>query len=206
MAYTFDAQKVIDDITDYSLRIAEEIGYDNVGTWEWIVTPKGEPFLMEVNTRIQVENGVSAAISAIKGQEGTNLIREQIRLGLGEKLGYTQDDVAFRGVSIEYRIIAEDTEMRFRPWTGRIERFSWKQRPGLQVHTQVPTDEPYQIPTEFDPNLALAIITGDDLEQAKANGLAFLEDLVLEGADSAGQPLKSNIAFLREKTANLLEF
>ena len=48
--------------------MAREINYDNVGTWEWIVTPKGAPFLMEVNTRIQVENGVSAAISRIKGQ------------------------------------------------------------------------------------------------------------------------------------------
>ncbi|MBU1248862.1 MAG: acetyl-CoA carboxylase biotin carboxylase subunit, partial [Proteobacteria bacterium] len=76
IAYTFNAQKVLDDITEYSLRIAHEINYDNVGTWEWIVTPKGDPFLMEVNTRIQVENGVSAAIARIKGQGGVNLVRE----------------------------------------------------------------------------------------------------------------------------------
>ena len=59
MDYSFDAAKVLQDIVHYSLTMARKVGYDNVGTWEWIVTRQGEPFLMEVNTRIQVENGVS---------------------------------------------------------------------------------------------------------------------------------------------------
>ena len=206
IAYTFDAQKVLDDITDYSLRIAMEIGYDNVGTWEWIVTPKGDPFLMEVNTRIQVENGVSAALARIKGEAGVNPFRGQIRLGPGEPLGYGQRDVTFEGVSIEYRIIAEDTDARFRPWTGRIDKFSWPDVSWASLHTQVPTDEPYQIPTEFDPNLALAIITGKDLEEATERGLQYIDALTLTGEDAKGLPLKSNLAFLRNKTAGLLEF
>jgi pyruvate carboxylase subunit A len=206
LTYSFDARKVMDDIVRHSLSIAREIKYDNVGTWEWIVTPKGEPFLMEVNTRIQVENGVSAAIARIKGEGEVNLIREQIRLGLGENMGYTQKDVSFEGVGIEYRIIAEDTVNRFAPWTGRIDTISWPADPWLKMHTHVPQDRPYQIPTEYDPNLALAIIWGKDLEEAKARGLSFLDSFVLEGADSQGTPLKSNIAFLREKTKDLLEF
>jgi acetyl/propionyl-CoA carboxylase alpha subunit len=161
---------------------------------------------MEVNTRIQVENGVSAAISRIKGQDGVNLIREQIRLGLGESMGYSQNDVSFGGVGIEYRIIAEDTFNRFAPWTGRIEKISWPDRDWLKMHTHVPQDRPYQIPTEYDPNLALAIIWGKDLEEAKARGMAFLDEFVLEGVDAQGVALKSNIAFLREKTKDLLEF
>ncbi len=207
LSYSFDARKVMDDIVRHSLSIAREIKYDNVGTWEWIVTPKGEPFLMEVNTRIQVENGVSAAIARIKGQEGcVDLIREQIRLGLGEEQGYGQDDVSFEGVGIEYRIIAEDTFNRFAPWTGRIETIAWPDEPWLKVHTHVPQDKSYQIPTEYDPNLALAIIWGQDLAEAKARGLAFLDAFRLAGADAQGVELKSNIAFLREKTKDLLEF
>lgn len=54
-----------------------------MGTWEWIVTKDGSPFLMEVNTRIQVENGVSARISKVKGQGDVDIIAEQIRIGLG---------------------------------------------------------------------------------------------------------------------------
>ena len=203
--YTFDAQKLLEDITEYSLRIASAIGYDNLGTWEWIVTPKGEPFLMEVNARIQVENGVSAAIASIQGQQ-VDLVREQIRLALGEPLGYTQEDVSLQGISIEYRIIAEDTEARFRPWAGSIEEFSWPKREWAVVHTQIPGNETYCIPTEFDPNLALVIVTGKDLEEAKQRGYEYLDSIILRGKDSQGQPLKSNLEFLKEKTAKLLEF
>lgn len=206
LTYGFDAQKLLDDITRYSLSIAKEIKYDNVGTWEWIVTPNGDPFLMEVNTRIQVENGVSACIGSVNGNPDVNLIREQIRTGLGEPLGYTQDDVSFGGVGIEYRLIAEDTTNGFTPWVGRIEELKWQKRDWLTVHTHVPTDRAYQIPTEYDPNLALAIIWGKDLEEAKARGLEFLRDLQLNGSDSAGEAMKSNISFLIEKTENLLVF
>jgi len=206
LSYGFDAAKVLDQIKDHSLAIAREAGYDSVGTWEWIVTPKGEPFLMEVNTRIQVENGVSAVISRIGGKNGVDLIAEQIRVGLGEKLGYTQKDIAFEGVGIEYRLIAEDPDNRFTPWSGLIESFSWQAEPWLSLHSQVPTDSTYQIPTDFDPNLALAIIWGKDLSEAKERGLRFLDKLVLEGRDSSGQGLKSNVEFLRKKTADLLVF
>ncbi len=204
--YSFDAQKVLDDVTAYSLALAREIGYDNVGTWEWIVTPKGDPFLMEVNTRIQVENGVSAAIARIRGENGVNLIREQIRTGLGEPLGYTQADVTFEGVSIEYRIIAEDTANRFTPWTGRIEEFKTAKNDWATLHTHVPQDRAYQIPTDYDPNLALAIIWGKDLEEAKARGLKYLDGLTLTGKDSGGGDMKSNIAFLKDRTPALLAF
>lgn len=206
LRYEFNAAKVLDDITGYSLSIAREIKYDNVGTWEWIVTPDGKPFLMEVNTRIQVENGVSADIASIKGKGNVNLIREQIRLGLGEKQGYSQKDIDLDGVSIEYRIIAEDTENGFAPWVGRIDELKWTPREWLSVHTHIPLDRAYQIPTEYDPNLALAIIWGKDLDEARRRGLEFLADLKLGGMDSGGNAMKSNIPFLQDRTENLLEF
>jgi len=204
--YSFDAAKVLADITAHSLSIAREVGYDNVGTWEWIVTPAGQPFLMEVNTRIQVENGVSAAIARIKGKPGVDIIREQIRMGLGDPMGFTQDDITFEGIGIEYRIIAEDPDNRFTPWVGRIDRFAPPAFAWADLHSQIPRDKPYDIPTEFDPNLALAIIWGKNLEEAKARGVQYLDDLVLEGQDQAGAPMKSNIAFLREKTRDILVF
>lgn len=206
IAYSFDAQKVLDDITRYSLRMAAEIGYDNVGTWEWIVTPQGNPFLMEVNTRIQVENGVSASIARIKGEKGVDLIREQIRLALGEPMGYDQSDISFEGVGIEYRIIAEDTQNRFTPWTGCIDSFHAPEADWIRLYTHIPQNRPYQIPTEYDPNLALGIVWGPDLTEARTRGLHFLDGITLEGQDASGAPIRSNLDFLREKTANILEF
>ena len=203
--YGFDAPLVLEAITQYSLTMAREVGYDSVGTWEWIVTRKGMPFLMEVNTRIQVENGVSARLARIRGDGGVDLIAEQIRTGLGEPLGYTQKDITFDGVALEYRIIAESPENNFTPWVGTIRRFTWKEHPWLTVHTQVPSSN-YSIPTEFDPNLALAIVWGKDLDELKERGLAFLNELVLEGSNAAGESMKHNIAFLKEKTPNILAF
>ena len=203
--YNFDAHGVLDAITQYSLTMAREVGYDSVGTWEWIVTRQGAPFLMEVNTRIQVENGVSARIARVKGQEGVDLIAEQIRTGLGEPLGYTQHDIQFDGFALEYRLIAESPENNFTPWVGTIDRFRWKEHPWLSVHTQVPKSA-YNIPTEFDPNLALAIIWGKDLKELKERGLVFLNELELQGHNAAGEAMKNNIAFLMEKTPQILKF
>ncbi len=203
--YGFDGTQVLDDIINHSLAMAREVGYDNVGTWEWIVTRDGSPFLMEVNTRIQVENGVSGCIARREDKE-VNIIAEQIRIGLGEELGYTQESVTFDGIGIEYRLIAENPENNFTPWVGTIERFQYKEEPWLHLHTHIPTDKPYEIPTDFDPNLALAIIWGKDLDEVKARGLEFLNNLVLEGKNLQNEPLKSNVAFLKEKTPSILEF
>ena len=206
--YDFDAAAVLDEITQHSLNMARKVGYDSVGTWEWIVTRDGHPFLMEVNTRIQVENGVSAAISRVKGEE-VDLIAEQIRTALGEPLGYTQDDITFHGVGVEYRIIAEDPDNGFAPWVGDIERFQWDRQDWCRMHTHVPAvspEQPYTIPTEFDPNLALGIIWGADLAEVSANGLDFLEHLTLEGRNGKGEALKSNVEFLKKKTERMLRF
>ncbi len=208
--YAFDAAGVLDDIVRHSVAMARESAYDSVGTWEWIVTPRGDPFLMEVNTRIQVENGVSGAIARLTGASsasvGVDLVAEQIRLGLGEPLGYAQEDLDFSGAAIEYRIVAEDTDHGFAPWAGTVERFAWKDEPWLAMHTQVPSGRAYEIPAEFDPNLALAIVWGKNLAEAKARGESFLDSVELSGADGLGRPLVSNLAFLRERNRRLLEF
>ena len=206
LEYNFDAAKLLTNIVDYSLAMATKVGYDNVGTWEWIVTRTGEPFLMEVNTRIQVENGVSGCIARLPDHKQVNLISEQIRLGLGEPLGYTQAEIATEGVGLEYRIIAEDPNNNFTPWVGRIDQFSWEEAPWLTVLTHVPSSEPYEIPTEFDPNLALAIVWGKNLEEAKERGRKFLDSLKLKGVDAQGGEIKANINFLRDNTENLLIF
>jgi acetyl/propionyl-CoA carboxylase alpha subunit len=209
IVYNFNADELLKDIIRHSLAMARKVSYDNVGTWEWIVTRDGQPYLMEVNTRIQVENGVSAAISRIRGrdpEDGVNLIAEQIRTGLGDPLGYTQDDISFEGMGIEYRVIAEDPDNAFTPWVGRIDNFSWDPSPWLRMYTHVPTNELYDIPTEFDPNLALGIVWGKDISEVKERGLEFLHNLRLAGTTAKGEPMKSNLDFLKRKTEDILAF
>ncbi len=205
--YGFDAEKVLNSIVEYSVRLAEHVKYDNVGTWEWIVTRDGQPYLLEVNTRIQVENEISAAISRIKDDpRPVNLIREQIRSAFGEKLGFSQDDISFQGTSIELRIVAEDVNRGFSPWCGIITRFEFPDDEWVRVYTQVPMDRSYEIPTEYDPNLALVIIWGEDTIQAQKRAKDYVNRIAIEGHDSKGNPIVTNLEYLYEKLDDILKF
>jgi acetyl-CoA carboxylase, biotin carboxylase subunit len=204
-AYDFDHQKVLKNIVDYSLKLASHVNYDNVGTWEWIVSREGNPYLLEVNTRIQVENDVSARISYLDGKH-PNLLKEQIRVALGDRIGYSQEEIIFSGVSIEFRIIAEDTHRGFAPWIGTISKLSFPEEDWLAVYTHVPFERNYQIPSEYDPNLALAIVWGKDMKEAKERGLKMLEEVVIEGSNNSGGPVMTNIPYLRTNIDRLLTF
>jgi len=205
--YDFNPEEIEKKIIRYSLKIANYLDYDNVGTWEWIVTPEGKVYLLEVNPRIQVESGISGLIAQIKKQpRGVNLIKEQIRLALGERLKYKQKHLNFNGASIEFRLVAEDTKHGFKPWSGIINHFHLPQYEWLQVHTHVPQDNPYSIPTDYDPNLALVLIWGKDIEEAKQRGECFLNELEIDGENSKGEKIVTNIEFLKEKVNQIQRF
>ena len=204
-SYDFTAADILDQIVKYSLRLASHVRYDNVGTWEWIITQDGQPYLLEVNTRIQVENDVSARISYIDGKQ-PNLIREQIRLALGERIGYSQQDITLKGASVELRIVAEDTRRGFAPWIGTITKFSFPRPEWAAVYTHVPFDRPYVIPSDYDPNLALAIVWGDNMQEAKERAQLFLEEVQIEGTDSKGEPIVTNTTYLENNLDRLLTF
>ena len=203
--YDFDANEVLERIVQYSLKLASHVRYDNIGTWEWIVARDGQPYLLEVNTRIQVENDISARISYINGKH-PNLIREQIRLALGERIGFTQHDIDFKGSSIELRIVAEDTKRGFAPWIGTIETFNFPEYDWAAIYTHVPFDRPYMIPSDFDPNLALVVLWGDSIQEAKERASTFLHETVIQGTNSKGEPITTNIEYLHNNLDRLLTF
>ena len=203
--YEFDEQEVLNRIVDYSLRLANHVNYDNVGTWEWIVSRDGNPYLLEVNTRIQVENDISARISYLNNEQ-PNLIREQIRLALGERIGFKQQDITFKGAAIELRIVAEDTKRGFAPWIGTITDFSFPEHEWSCVYSHVPFDRPYTIPSDFDPNLALALVWADSMDEAKQRAARFIDETVISGQDSNGGPILTNLTYLRNNLDRLLAF
>ena len=103
--YDFDAAKLLNDITEHSLAMARKVGYDNVGTWEWIVTRDGSPFLMEVNTRIQVENGVSAKAAWILWPN-RSVSALGSRLAIRRKTSLLPASALSTGLSLKIRTIA----------------------------------------------------------------------------------------------------
>ena len=101
---------------DYALRLARSIGYTNAGTVEFLVSPEGEMYFLEMNTRLQVEHGVTEMIT------GLDIVELQLRVAAGEPLPVTQDQVHARGHAIEARIYPEDPHT-FLPSAGVIRDF-----------------------------------------------------------------------------------
>ena len=112
---------------------AKAVNYTNAGTVEFIVDPKGTYYFMEMNTRIQVEHGVTEMVT------GTDLIIEQIRIAMGEPLSFSQNDVTPKGHAIECRINAEIPEKNFMP------------SPGVVKHLHLPAGNGVRVDTAFTP-------------------------------------------------------
>ena len=174
MDYSFDAAKVLQDIVHYSLTMARKVGYDNVGTWEWIVTRQGEPFLMEVNTRIQVEHPVTEEIT------GTDIIKEQLRIAAGEPMSCAgRAPFSPSGHAIELRINAEDPEHGFRPCPGTVTRFEPPAGPGVRVETYLRPGS--RISPYYDSLVAKVVVHGQDRAEAVARAKRALDEFVIEG-------------------------
>ncbi|KAG5014607.1 hypothetical protein JHK85_020743 [Glycine max] len=127
---------------DAAVAAAASIGYIGVGTVEFLLDERGSFYFMEMNTRIQVEHPVTEMISS------TDLIEEQIRVAMGEKLRYKQEDIVLRGHSIECRINAEDAFKGFRPGPGRITAYLPSGGPFVRMDSHVYPD--YVVPPSYD--------------------------------------------------------
>jgi acetyl-CoA carboxylase biotin carboxylase subunit len=151
---------------------AKAVQYTNAGTFEFLLDPDGRFYFMEANTRLQVEHPVTEMVT------GIDIVKEQIRIAAGERLGFKQSDVTFTGHSIECRINAEDPET-FVPSPGVIHVFSVPGGPGVRVETLAHSDctiSPY-----YDSMIAKIITHGRDRQEAIARMRRTLEMTVIEG-------------------------
>jgi acetyl-CoA carboxylase biotin carboxylase subunit len=154
------------------LRAARAVGYFNAGTIEFLLDARGEFFFMEMNTRVQVEHPVTEMVS------GVDIVKEQIRIAAGQKLEYTQEDIALRGHAIECRINAEDP-FRCTPSPGRITALNFPGGPGIRMDTAMHQDA--VIPPYYDSLVAKLIAHGRDRTEALARMRRALDTLVVEG-------------------------
>jgi len=141
-----------------AVRAAHAINYTSAGTVEFLVDRDGHFYFMEMNTRIQVEHPVTEMVT------GTDIVKLQIKVAVGEKLGINQGDVEIRGHAIECRVNAEDPRHDFRPSPGTVAMFVPPGGPGVRVDTHVYTG--YTIPPYYDSLLAKVITWGADRAEA----------------------------------------
>jgi acetyl-CoA carboxylase biotin carboxylase subunit len=157
---------------DAATNAARSIGYVGVGTIEFLWEPRGFYF-MEMNTRIQVEHPVTEMIT------GVDLIQEQIRVAMGERLRFTRDDIQFKGHAIECRLNAEDPFANFRPGPGRVVGYLPPGGPHVRMDSHLYPD--YLVPPNYDSLLGKLIVWGEDRTQAIARMKRALGETVIAG-------------------------
>jgi acetyl-CoA/propionyl-CoA carboxylase biotin carboxyl carrier protein len=155
---------------------ARAAGYRSAGTIEGLLSPEGDYFFMEMNTRIQVEHTVTELVT------GLDLVREQVLVAAGEPLSLRQEDVALRGHAIECRINAEDPANGFLPSPGRITSYREPSGPGVRVDSGVGVGS--EISGLYDPMIAKLIVHDIDRESARRRMLRALGEFEIGGITS----------------------
>ncbi|WP_409270603.1 acetyl-CoA carboxylase biotin carboxylase subunit [Neobacillus sp. SCS-31] len=157
-----------------AVKAAKAVDYTGAGTVEFIYDYRDRKFyFMEMNTRIQVEHPVTEMVT------GVDLIKEQIKVASGEKLGISQEEVTFTGWSIECRINAENPEKNFMPSAGKIKMYL--PPGGIGVRVDSAAYPGYTIPPYYDSMIAKVITYGSTREEAIARMKRALSEFVIEG-------------------------
>ena len=164
------------------------VGYTNAGTIEFLLDEDGKFYFMEMNTRIQVEHGVSELITL------TDLVAEQLRIASGEPMSVADGGITEPiGHAFEFRINAEDPAAGFRPCPGTITRLDLPGGPGVRVDTHAYAG--YTIPPTYDSLVAKLLVWGPTREAALARAERALDEFGIEG-------IKTTLPFHRECVRN----
>ncbi len=159
-----------------AVAIAKAANYHSVGTVEFLLDEKGHYYFMEVNTRIQVEHTVTEELT------GVDLIREQIRVAMGEKLKLKQKDITFTGHIIQCRINAENPASNFAPSPGLLEYYIPPGGPHVRIDSACYSG--YRIPPNYDSMIAKLIVKGKDRNEAIAVAKRALREFHIGGVYS----------------------
>lgn len=164
-----------------AVKLGRACKYTNAGTVEFMVTPTGDFYFLEVNARLQVEHPVTEAVT------GLDLVEWQIRCARGEKLPLSQDLIRFNGHAIQLRLYAEDPYEDYRPQTGKIDSFTFAR--GTRVdHFLI---EGSEVTPFYDSMIAKIIVTAATRPHAIAEARRALDETLVSG------PL-TNQTFLRQ--------
>ena len=156
-----------------AVKAAKAVGYENAGTIEFLLDKNKNFYFMEMNTRIQVEHGITEMIT------GVDLVRQQLRIASGLPLDLTQEDVTLTGHAIECRINAEDPTANFRPCPGKVEFLHFPGGPGVRVDSALYngcTLSPY-----YDSLAAKVMVHAPTRLEAIRRMRRCLEEFTLEG-------------------------
>ncbi len=175
---------------EVALKAARAVNYTNAGTIEFLLDEDGRFYFIEMNTRVQVEHGITELIT------GIDIVKEQIRIAAGEKLSVKkQDKVPLRGHAIECRINAEDPANDFAPSPGRIDRYNAPGGPGIRIDSHAHAG--YTVLPYYDSMIGKLMAHGRNRGEAISILQRALEEFVIE-------PIKTTVPIHREILKNPL--
>ena len=161
---------------DAATKAAKAVNYNSVGTVEFLLDKNKNFYFMEMNTRLQVEHGVTEMVT------GLDLVQWQIRVAAGCKLDKTQDQIFFHGHAIECRINAENPDKDFRPSCGKITKLHIPGGSFVRFDTAIYQD--YVIPPFYDSMVGKVIVQGRTRDLAIRKMKMALSELSISGIDN----------------------
>ena len=185
-------QKLRKRLGEAAIKAAKTVNYENAGTVEFLVDAQHNFYFMEMNTRIQVEHPVTEMVT------GIDLIKEQIKVAVGRRLHFTQDQITLRGSAIECRINAEDFENGFLPSPGKITSLILPSGPGIRLDTHIYPG--YEISPYYDSMVAKVISYAHNRQEAIKIMKRALSEFTITGIKTTvafHQKLLNNADFLR---------
>jgi acetyl-CoA carboxylase biotin carboxylase subunit len=151
------SREKIAPVCESAVRLIQQAKYHGAATVEFLMDHKQNFYMLEVNTRVQVEHPVTEQIT------GIDIVKTMIRVAAGEKLGLKQSEIKVHGHAIECRINAEDPARNFMPQPGPVTTWEMPGGPGVRMDTHVVPG--YVIPKYYDSMVAKLIVHADDRTQ-----------------------------------------
>jgi len=170
-------------MAEAALLAAKAIQYDNAGTVEFLLAPDQSFYFLEVNTRLQVEHGVTELVT------GLDLVELQIKIAEGQSLPFQQSDIQSQGHAIECRLYAENPTQSFLPETGKILLFETPKLEGVRYDIGVQSGQ--EVSTYYDPMLAKVMAWGPDRISSLRKLNSALQGLKCVGLQTNQQYLRS---------------
>ena len=171
-----------------AIAIVKSVKYEGAGTVEFLLDKEKNFYFIEMNTRIQVEHGITELVT------GVDLIKEQIKIAAGGKLTYKQKDITFDGWAIECRINAESPSRGFTPQTGTITNYLPPGGPGIRICSSCHSG--HVVSPHYDSLIAKLMCKGKNRQEAIARMLRALHEYIIEGVDTT---IPLHIAVLKNK-------
>lgn len=165
--------KVRKELYRIAIKAMIKLGYESVGTIEFLLDEDDNIYFIEMNTRVQVEHPVTEIIT------GVDIIQRMIEIAAGDRLKFLQEEIQFRGYAIEFRINAENPENNFLPSVGTVDTYITPGGPGVRLDTMLYAG--YTIPPNYDSMLGKVIVSALDWEGAVNKARRALDEFIIEG-------------------------